>query len=108
MPIKSLTNLLADFMGTRNGVLPSLQTFPVNADQLARELELDERAERNGKNDLPLSNAPFQASVTGALPCGSSGKLADMKRQSSAESARRIVAIRSANFLSEPCCQTSS
>jgi hypothetical protein len=54
----SLRNLVNTFMGSRDGVLPSIQTFPpVDEEQIARLLRLDERAELAGKTNQPPPDA---------------------------------------------------
>jgi hypothetical protein len=55
---KSLRELVVSAMGTPNGALPSIQTFPpLDVEQIARELRLDERAEKAAMAGQPPSNA---------------------------------------------------
>ena len=51
---KSLRELLASMMDSRDGVHPSIQTFPpIDAEQLARELRLESRGTDAGQRELP-------------------------------------------------------
>ena len=52
---KPLSDLVSEFWGSRDGVLPSIQAFPpLDFEPLARELKLDERAaEAAGRNQPP-------------------------------------------------------
>lgn len=55
---KSVKDLVATMMGTREGVLPSVQAFPpVDAAQIAHELRLDERAGESGRANQPPADA---------------------------------------------------
>lgn len=55
---KSVKNLVASTMGTPEGALPSIQTFPpLDVEQVARELRLDERAEKAGRAGQPAPSA---------------------------------------------------
>jgi hypothetical protein len=52
---KSVKDLVASMMGPRDGALPGIQAFPpLDVDQVARELRLDERAEKAGRAGQPL------------------------------------------------------
>ena len=54
----SLKDILAGLMGSREGVLPSIQSFPpLDLDQIARELKLNSRAEEAGKRELTRATA---------------------------------------------------
>lgn len=51
---KSVKDLVASMMGQRDGALPGIQIFPLlDIDEVARELHLDERAERAGRAGQP-------------------------------------------------------
>jgi hypothetical protein len=55
---KSVQELVAAAMGRPEGPLPHIQTFsPLNVEQVARELRLDERAERAAMAGQPPSDA---------------------------------------------------
>src|SRR3954454_1476619 len=55
---KSVRELVAVTMGKPAGALPDIQTFPpLDADQVARELRLDERAEKAAMAGQPASDA---------------------------------------------------
>src|SRR4051812_8738676 len=55
---KSVRDLVAGIMDPGHGVLPGIQSFPpINVDQVARDLQLDERAEKAGRAGQPLSQA---------------------------------------------------
>ncbi len=55
---RSVRDIVASVMGTREGVLPSIQAFPpLDLEEIARELRLDERAKDAGGADLPPSDA---------------------------------------------------
>ncbi len=55
---KSVKDLVASTIGTPNGTPPNSQTFPpLDVDQIARELRLDERAERAAMAGQPAPNA---------------------------------------------------
>jgi hypothetical protein len=55
---KSVKDLVASMMGNRNGGLPGLQAFPpLDVEQLARELRLDQRAEKAGRAGQPSVHA---------------------------------------------------
>jgi hypothetical protein len=52
---KSVKDLVASMMGPRDGALPGIQAFPpLDLDQLAKEMHLDERAEQAGRAGQPL------------------------------------------------------
>jgi hypothetical protein len=54
----TLKNLLTTLQGSRDGVLPSTQTFPpLDVEQIAAELELDSRAAGNGRTCMPPTDA---------------------------------------------------
>src|SRR4051812_7707369 len=55
---KSVRDLVAGIMDPGHGVLPGIQSFPpIDVDQVARDLQLDERAEKAGRAGQPLSQA---------------------------------------------------
>ncbi len=55
---KSVKELVARTMGATDGVPPSSQTFPpLNVEQVARMLRLDERAEKAGRARQPAADA---------------------------------------------------
>jgi hypothetical protein len=55
---KSVRELVATAMGKPEGALPDIQTFaPLDVDQVARELRLDERAERAAMAGQPTPDA---------------------------------------------------
>lgn len=54
----SLRELVKSLMGSRDGVLPSVQAFPpLDVDQIARELKLDTRAEEAGRLNRPSAES---------------------------------------------------
>lgn len=58
---KSLSDLVTEFWGSRDGVLPSIQTFPpVDFEQLARELKLDERANEAARKNQPPTDTDHE------------------------------------------------
>jgi hypothetical protein len=55
---KSVRDLVASIMDPGGGVLPGIQTFPpLDVDQVARDLHLDERAEKAGRAGQPQPQA---------------------------------------------------
>ena len=55
---RSVRDIVASVMGPREGVLPSIQAFPpLDIDELARKLRLDERAAEAGTAGQPSSDA---------------------------------------------------
>jgi hypothetical protein len=63
---KSVKDLVASMMGPRDGALPGTQAFPpLDIDQVARELHLDERAERAGRagQPSPYADGPDMAEL---------------------------------------------
>ena len=55
---KSIRDLVASVMDPGDGVLPEMQVFPpLNVDQIAGELRLEERAEKAGREGQPPSQA---------------------------------------------------
>jgi hypothetical protein len=55
---KSVRDLVASIVDPGDGVLPGIQTFPpLDVDQVAKELQLDERAEKAGRAGQPLPQA---------------------------------------------------
>jgi hypothetical protein len=55
---KSVRELVAAMMGTRDGVRPSIQAFPpLDADQIARDLRLDQRAAAAGARGQPAADS---------------------------------------------------
>jgi len=55
---RSLNELLSNMMGSRDGVLPSLQAFPpIDTSQVERELRVAERGSDAGKQNQPASDA---------------------------------------------------
>jgi hypothetical protein len=55
---KSVSDLVAGIMDPGEGVLPGIQTFPpLDVDLIARELQLDERAEKAGRAGQPAAQA---------------------------------------------------
>jgi hypothetical protein len=51
---KPFSDLVTEFWGSRDGVLPSIQTFPpLDLEQIAKELKLDERAKEAALKNLP-------------------------------------------------------
>src|SRR5256885_3635943 len=55
---KSIKDLVAGIMGTREGVLPSIQAFPpLDVEEIARQLRLDERAKEAGSAGQPSQDA---------------------------------------------------
>jgi hypothetical protein len=51
---KSLSELVTEFWGSREGVLPSIQAFPpLDLEQIARDLRLDERAAEAARQNVP-------------------------------------------------------
>lgn len=58
---KPLADLVTEFWGSRDGVLPSIQAFPpLDLEQLARELTLDERAGEAARNNLPPADGDYE------------------------------------------------
>jgi hypothetical protein len=61
---KPLSELVSEFWGSRDGVLPSIQTFPpLDFDEIARELKLDERAAEAAAKNLPPSDTRHEDSA---------------------------------------------
>ena len=55
---KSVRDLVASIVDPSGGVLPGIQTFPpLDVDQVARDLQLDERAEKAGRAGQPQPQA---------------------------------------------------
>jgi hypothetical protein len=55
---RSVRELVAEMLGKPEGTLPAIQTFPpLDVDQIARELRLDERAEKAAMAGQPAADA---------------------------------------------------
>lgn len=58
---KPLSELVSEFWGSRDGVLPSIQAFPpLDYEQTARELEIDERALEAAQKNRPPSDSEHE------------------------------------------------
>jgi len=58
---KSFSDLVTEFWGSRDGVLPSIQAFPpLDYEQIARELKLDERAKEAALKNLPPADGDHE------------------------------------------------
>src|SRR5688572_2708659 len=58
---KSLSDLVVEFWGSRDGVLPSIQAFPpLDFEPLARELKLDERATEAAGRNQPATDSDHE------------------------------------------------
>jgi len=58
---KSFNDLLRELRGTREGVLPSIQSFPpLDVDELARQLDLDSRAREAGQRNSPACDSELE------------------------------------------------
>ncbi len=61
---KSLAELVTEFWGSRDGVLPSIQVFPpLDFEQIGKQLEVDKRALEAGKKNLPPTDADDEDST---------------------------------------------
>jgi hypothetical protein len=61
---KSLSDLVTEFWGSRDGVLPSIQAFPpLDFEQVAKALELDKRAQEAAQKNLPRADADHEDST---------------------------------------------
>lgn len=57
----ALRNVLKTMLGSREGELPSIQTFPpLDLDQIANELRLDARAKEEGKREQPATDGKVE------------------------------------------------
>jgi hypothetical protein len=58
---KSFKDLLSELRGTREGVLPSIQSFPpLDVEELTRQLDLLNRAEEAGKRNSPPCDSELE------------------------------------------------
>src|SRR5688500_10054727 len=61
---KSLKDLLSELMGTRDGVLPSVQAFPpIDGELIAKHLQIDQRAATAGSTILPPSTSDIPEAI---------------------------------------------
>jgi hypothetical protein len=64
----ALSELIRSLMGSREGVLPSIQAFPpLDIAQIASELHLDVRAKENGKLNQPAPDSDAEDTVEGDI-----------------------------------------
>lgn len=79
-----LDDLVKRIMGSREGVLPSIQSFPpLDVEQIADELRLDSRAKEGCENELP----PTESTVEDAVELDIAAEL-DRRARKSAEDYR--------------------
>jgi hypothetical protein len=63
-----LTALVQSLLGTREGVLPSIQVFPpLDMERLARDLRLEDRAKENGTHNQPATEDEVEDATEGDI-----------------------------------------
>jgi hypothetical protein len=64
----ALKTLLASLKGSRDGVLPSIQSFaPLDVNQIANELRVEARGTENGAQNHPVSESEVEDAVEGDI-----------------------------------------